>query len=139
MNAGFLGDTLVSIVNVGGLMYQILSLDDSKVIRTMVKVSLKDALLAVDTVEKPMDALQMIEEKQYDLLIVDYRMPGMTGLDFMEQVRQNPSYAEIPFFMLTAEDGEDLKIRAQSLDAKAWIDKPFTPKQLKKLVFDILQ
>lgn len=119
-------------------MFQILSLDDAKVTRTMVKISLKANDRHVDTVEVPETALEMIQQKQYDLLIVDYMMPSMTGLEFIDQVRQLPAYEKTPFIMLTAEDGEHLKIRAKQLNAKAWIDKPFTPQQLKATVSTIL-
>jgi len=120
-------------------MYQILSLDDARVTRTMVQISLKDKNLQVDTVETPEEALDMIAQKRYDLLIVDYMMPSMTGIDFMKNVRQTCDYKTTPFFMLTAEDGEHLKEAAKSLDAKAWINKPFTPQELKSLVYSILE
>jgi DNA-binding response OmpR family regulator len=66
-----------------------------------------------------------------DLMIVDIRMPGMRGDDFLEWIKQNKQFKHIPIVMLSSEDSTVERIRLCEIGAEDYIVKPFNPMELK--------
>lgn len=73
-----------------------------------------------------------------DLLIVDIRMPGMRGDDFLEWIKQNEHFKHLPIIMLSSEDSTSERIRLLEVGAEDYIVKPFDPKELKIRINKIL-
>jgi putative two-component system response regulator len=73
---------------------------------------------------KPEDALDWCKENEYDLVIVDYMMPKMNGIEFIQQLKNSPNKKDIPILMVTAND--QLNVRYQALEAGAtdFLTKP---------------
>ena len=118
---------------------KLLIVDDSSMLRDMLTYALNeggynDVTEGLDGV----DGLSKAKESQHDLLIVDYNMPNMNGIDMIRAIRELGNYKSIPIFMLTTERSEDLKQEAKSAGATGWINKPFVPEQLLKAVNTVL-
>lgn len=116
-------------------MYRILAVDDSKIISSLVKLSLdtvKD--FTVDVAESYDQALVLIQQTHYDLMIIDYMMPKINGLELVENVRAMASHQQTPIFILSANVDQESKDRAKALKVSGWISKPFQPQTLIKLV-----
>jgi two-component system chemotaxis response regulator CheY len=119
---------------------KILIVDDSSMLRDMLTYALneggyEDISEAVDGVE----GLNIAKKIQHDLLIVDYNMPNMNGIEMISEVKKLSNYKNIPIFMLTTERSESLKQEAKQAGATGWIAKPFVPEQLLKAVNTVLK
>jgi len=116
-------------------MYRILAVDDSNIISSLVKLSLdtvKD--FTVDVAESSDQALVLIQQTHYDLMIIDYMMPQINGIELVENVRAMASHQQTPIFILSANVDQESKDRAKALKVSGWISKPFQPQTLIKLV-----
>lgn len=71
------------------------------------------------------------------MIISDYSMPGMTGLEFLELIRKNPLLARVGFFMLSGSGEVELVRRAEKLGASGYIVKPFSYNDLKTKLDDL--
>ena len=71
-------------------------------------------------------ALDILKQEKIDLIISDWNMPKMTGLDLLKNVRANPDMATTPFIMVTAEAQQDNIILAVKAKVSQYIVKPFT-------------
>lgn len=118
-------------------MAYILVVDDNEVIRDVVNYTLHkqhDVTLA----NNADDAIKLTQEKQFDLIITDIKMPGMNGLDFVKEIRKNSSYTNTPILVLTA-NLPDYKGDIKESGASGWIIKPFKPEELQETVTKVLK
>jgi two-component system chemotaxis response regulator CheY len=118
-------------------MKKVLTVDDSVTIRMVIKRTLTQAGYEVLEAPNGIEALKIIESTELNLVISDYNMPVMNGLELMTEVKNNPVYKLnkfIPFVMLTAVMGEDLKEKATHVGARAYLMKPFQPAQVLEIV-----
>jgi two-component system, chemotaxis family, chemotaxis protein CheY len=117
----------------------ILIVDDSKVLRTMVR----DALEADhhDVVEAPdvTAALETVDSVPADLVITDVNMPGRNGLELVRALRERPRERFIPILVLTTESGDAIKQRGREAGATGWLVKPFQPDRLRETVRRVLK
>lgn len=105
---------------------RILIVDDSAVIRGMMLTALRSHGLSADSVEHGVAALAKLREKRYHLMISDYDMPHMNGLDLCMKVRQDPTpWQKMPIIFVTARDAKQDEVRVKSLGIQAFITKPF--------------
>lgn len=79
-------------------------------------------------------ALEIIKKEKIDLIISDWNMPKMTGLDFLKAVRANADTSAIPFIMVTAEAQQDNIIMAVKAKVSQYIVKPFTAETLSEKI-----
>ena len=118
-----------------------LVVDDSKVMRLMVIRALRQAnLVKFDCDEAPNGkvALELFEANDYEIVFIDYNMPEMSGLEFLEQVRAG-SKAHVPVVMITSEKTEAIQGRIAQAGASGYISKPFTPDRLEEVLEPLLQ
>lgn len=83
-------------------------------------------------------AAAAIVESQPDVLILDYNLPGISGLEILRRVRRDPAARHVPVMMLTREDGRLMKARADHDGADEYLVKPCTPVQLMRHVEALL-
>ena len=83
-------------------------------------------------------ALDIIKQEKIDLIISDWNMPKMTGLDLLKNVRGNPDTATTPFIMVTAEAQQDNIILAVKAKVSQYIVKPFTADTLGEKIDKVL-
>jgi DNA-binding response OmpR family regulator len=105
----------------------VLIVDDEPAIREMIAVALEMAdyryLEAGDTRQ----AHSLIIDKKPDLILMDWMLPGVSGVEFARRLKKDESTAEIPIIMLTAKTEEDNKIQGLESGADDYITKPFSP------------
>jgi two-component system chemotaxis response regulator CheY len=108
----------------------ILVVDDSASIRHVVGITLKGAGYNVLEGVDGKDALTKLDGQKIHLIISDVNMPNMDGIAFLKAVRTNPRYKFTPVIMLTTESGQAKMSEGKAAGAKAWVVKPFQPKQM---------
>jgi two-component system chemotaxis response regulator CheY len=110
----------------------ILTVDDSTTIRRIVKRSVNDMGLEVLEAADGAQALKMIEERAADiqLILLDWNMPGMSGLEVLRILKTNPRYKDIVVMMLTSEADQNFVVEALRSGAQNYLTKPFDAKML---------
>jgi two-component system chemotaxis response regulator CheY len=112
---------------------RILSVDDFSTMRRIVKNILRQlGYTNVDEAENGAAALSTLKEKKYDLVISDWNMPVMTGIELLKSVRADPGLKATPFLMVTAEAEKSQVVEAIEAGVNSYILKPFTAKLLEE-------
>lgn len=119
-------------------MKRILLAEDEEVLRMLVVDTLEDEGYLIDEASDGLEAIQMIEENDYDLVLVDYMMPGLTGLEVIEKVRSMPLKQHLKIMMLTAKSQQKDEEAAKKAGANYFLAKPFSPMKLAELVGEIV-
>jgi two-component system, chemotaxis family, chemotaxis protein CheY len=109
-------------------MPQAMVIDDSKAIRMILTRSLNKLGYEVCSTGNGKEALTLLEQKAPDLkfFLVDWNMPEVNGLEFVQRLRQMPSYANVPLMMVTTETEIDQMMKALEAGANEYVMKPFT-------------
>ncbi len=105
----------------------ILVVDDDDGIRSLVKRYLNENKYLVTTAESAEDASEKIKIIKFDLIILDIMMPGKSGLEFIEEKKNN---LETPVILLTAKGEANERVEGLELGADDYLPKPFEPKEL---------
>ncbi len=120
-------------------MKTILIADDEESLRKLMHTTLEDPnhsiLLAADGLE----ALEAARNQRPDLVILDWMMPGMTGLEVARELRADPATAHIPILMVTAMGQERDRKQGVALGVQAYLVKPFSPLELLRKVQEIFK
>jgi len=115
---------------------RVLVVDDSLTMRRVIKnllakIGITDVVEASDGLE----ALEVLEQTDgIDLILTDWNMPNMTGIEFVEKVRSNSKYDNIPIIMVTTNASKSDIIRAIGAGVNNYIAKPFTPETIKEKI-----
>ncbi len=113
---------------------KILCVDDSVTIRKLVKKALEPEGYEIVEAENGQVALDKVKQDSISLCIVDVNMPVMDGFQFVEALKQNAAYSNIPVVFLTTESGAQKKQVGKELGVNGWIVKPFEAPSLAKIV-----
>jgi len=117
---------------------RILVVDDESHILHVVSLKLRNAGYEVITAEDGEEALEAALEHRPDLVITDYQMPVMTGLELCKQLKQNETTASIPALMLTARGiGLEAEV-AQQTNITGVMSKPFSPREILARVHELI-
>ncbi len=103
----------------------ILIVDDFKNTRFVVRFALEGAGYKVIEAIDGKDALRFFDGQPIDLLITDYNMPRLNGVELAKEVRELPQYKYIPIIVLTTEMDSRKKELAKEVNVTGWIHKPF--------------
>ena len=113
-------------------MNRVLVVDDNRDLGKLTSEILKERGFRVNIAFDGVSALAKIKQEPYDLMILDYRLPGISGLTVLEKTQQiRPNLKTI---MISAFGNESTKARAKELGAYAFLDKPFNIDGLVKVV-----
>ena len=117
---------------------KILVADDESHILHVVSMKLRNAGYEVVTAMDGEEALELCNSEKPDLIITDYQMPYLTGLEFCQQIRRRPQTRDIPTIMLTARgfDIEDDQMKEAGIVIV--LEKPFSPREVLEKVTDLL-
>jgi CheY-like chemotaxis protein len=120
--------------------YNILMADDELALRFLLTETLLDEGYEITEAEDGKEALDYIKVNKYDLVILDYMMPEMTGVEVCEWLRNNdnPNQAS-PVILLTAKALEKDRERARAAGVSTYIVKPFSPLQLLDTVKQLIE
>ena len=114
----------------------VLIVDDEKNILLTVSQSLETLHLEMDTAMNGEDALAKLKGRDFGLILLDLRMPGMDGMEVLRQVRG--IRPDIRIIIITAYGTIELAVEAMRLGAVDFIQKPFTPEEIRDLVSRVL-
>jgi DNA-binding response OmpR family regulator len=117
---------------------RILLAEDEEIIRMLIVDTLEDEDYHVDEAADGEEALQLFERNEYDLLILDYMMPGYTGMEVIKKVRAGLVNSEVKILMLSAKSQKHEQEMILSVGANEFMQKPFSPLQLIEKVKAIL-
>jgi len=111
--------------------------DDSRAIRLILARTLIDLGFEVSQAVSGNEALQLLpaRDDQLALMLIDWNMPGMSGLEFVREVRRNPALASVALIMVTTETEIDQMVAALEAGANEYVMKPFT----KEIITDKLR
>lgn len=108
----------------------ILIVDDEEPIREMIAVALEMAGYNSLQASNAKDAHAMILDEQPVLVLLDWMMPGTSGIELARRLRKDPTTKDVPVIMLTAKAEEDNKIQGLEAGVDDYITKPFSPREL---------
>jgi DNA-binding NtrC family response regulator len=115
---------------------RVLVVDDEKNIRLTLTQSLRSLDLETDTAVNGEEALSKVEREPYDLMLLDLRMPGMDGMEVLRRARE--LRPELPVVILTAYGSVESAVEAMKLGAVDFLQKPFSPKEIRDLASEVL-
>jgi len=115
---------------------KILVVDDEKNIRMTLTHCFKDQAYEIEVAVNGEEALKKIIDADYDLILLDIKMPGMTGMQVLEKLRERGSKVDV--IMMTAYGTIERAVEAMKLGAIDFISKPFTPEEIRNIVKDVL-
>jgi two-component system, OmpR family, phosphate regulon response regulator PhoB len=119
-------------------MKTILLADDEAYLRMLVRTTLRDpAYRMVEAADGPA-ALALARQERPDMVVLDWMMPGLSGIEVATALRQDPTTASIPIIMLTAKGQAADQARGQAAGVDAYLIKPFSPLELLETVQAVL-
>lgn len=119
-------------------MKTILLADDELSLRVLVRTTLADPAYRILEAADGVNALELVRAERPDLLVLDWMMPGLSGIAVATALRQDPATAAIPIIMLTAKGQDADRGQGQALGLQAYLVKPFSPLELLDKVQEIL-
>jgi len=117
----------------------LLIVDDEAPIRSLVSFSLQRQPYQIVEAESAEAALKMMHQKAPDLILLDWMLPDMSGIELIKKLRADQAYAQIPVIMLTARAEEENKLRGFKMGADDYVTKPFSPKELAARIDALLR
>lgn len=125
--------------NPTGTLPRVLVVDDDAVIRDMVAAMLEAVNLAVTTAGSGEEALALFRTETFELVVLDWHMPRMTGLDLCKALRQRAGLAALPVLFLTANTSSSDMVEAFAAGADDYVVKPFRAPELGARIFSLLR
>jgi two-component system phosphate regulon response regulator PhoB len=108
----------------------VLVVDDEAAIRDMIRFALEQADMNVRSAAHAHEALLSINEKRPDIILMDWMMPGVSGIELTRRLRKDSYSKDIPIIMLTARITEDDKVAGLEAGTDDYVIKPFSPREL---------
>lgn len=119
---------------------KILVVDDFSTMRRIVRNLLRDlGFTNTDEADDGLTAFPKLQNGDYDFLVTDWNMPGMTGIDLLKKVRADEKLKNIPVLMVTAEAKREQIVVAAQAGVNGYVVKPFTASVLKEKIDKIFE
>lgn len=123
------------------MAYNILIVDDSSPMRALIKKVVKASGFDVGEffeASNGKEAYRVLEDAWLDLVLTDYNMPEMNGLELLEAMQQHETHSSIPVVMITTEGSQQRIEEFLTKGAADYIKKPFTPSEIKQKLSTIM-
>lgn len=117
----------------------VLVVDDIAEMRALIAKSVRRLGFKVITAENGEEALSVAKEAKPDLIITDWMMPVMSGLELVEKLKEDPELVSIPTVMLTAKSDEESRMLSGKAGASAYLGKPFDDLEISSVVENLLR
>ena len=118
---------------------KVLIVDDEEHIRELIKFNLKKEGYDTEVAVNGTEALKIIRENKFDLILLDLMLPEIDGLEVCKEIRRNEETSDIPVMMITAKGEEFDKVLGLELGADDYITKPFSIRELMARVKALLR
>jgi len=119
---------------------KILIVDDFSTMRRIIKNLLRDlGFTNTHEADDGSTAMPMLRSGDFDFLVTDWNMPGMSGIDLLKEVRADGKLVSLPVLMVTAEAKRDQIIEAAQAGVNGYVVKPFTAQVLKEKIDKIFE
>jgi two-component system phosphate regulon response regulator PhoB len=118
---------------------RILVVEDEAAIRDMLRFALERAEFSVATAADVPEARLKIAEQRPDLILLDWMMPGVSGLEFTRELKSSPTTHDLPIIMVTARGEEEDKVRGLNLGCDDYLSKPFSVAELVARIQAVLR
>ncbi|HYN78128.1 MAG TPA: phosphate regulon transcriptional regulator PhoB [Lamprocystis sp. (in: g-proteobacteria)] len=120
-------------------MTTILVVDDEPDIREVIRFALEGAEFTVLEAGHADEARKLLGTAAPDLILLDWMLPGRSGLELAQQLKQNPKTRAVPIIMVSARGEEEDRIRGLDTGADDYIAKPFSPREMVARVNAVLR
>lgn len=117
----------------------VLVVEDDVAIRDMLSFTLKQSGYACETAADGEAGLESLKHHQPDMILLDWMLPGIDGIEFIRRLRANEFLANIPVIMLTAKGESDDMVKGLGVGADDYINKPFSPPELMARIKAVLR
>ncbi|TDO99058.1 response regulator [Marinomonas balearica] len=118
---------------------KVLIADDSNMAQKHISRTLQSmGIMYIDRADDGRAALALLEEKQYDLIITDYNMPEMNGIELANHIKNSPAHSHIPVLMVSSDADTPQLSNVTKGEVDALCDKTFTPNTIKSLLHNLL-
>ena len=124
------------------MAYNVLVVDDSRVIRAVIKKTLGLAGVAINELyeaQNGKEALAILKEKTVDLVFSDIHMPEMNGVEMIEKMAADGVLRDIPVIVVSSEGSKARMGELLEKGARAYVRKPFTPELIRDLVHETME
>ncbi len=119
---------------------KVLVVDDSSVMRQIIKKNLKElGFNDISDAEDGIAGLKKLGESPFDLVVSDWNMPKMTGIEFLKEVRKDSGLKGTAFIMVTSEADKSKIVEAVEAGVSQYIVKPFNANQLEEKIKSIFK
>lgn len=121
--------------------FNILVVDDSLPMRKVIRKTIMASGFAMADFEEASngtEALEILKKKWMDIVVTDYNMPGMNGLELIGIMKQDEIFKTIPVLVITTEGGQKRMDEFREKGAAGYIRKPFTPEEIRAKLHEIL-
>jgi len=119
---------------------EILLVDDDAIILLFLRKQLQNSgYQHITSCEDPKQAVKLLKERSFDLLLLDQNMPGMSGIELLEWLQSEPSATKMPVMMLTADDDHEARHKALSSGAWDFVTKPFDTVEVMSRVHNMVK
>ncbi|MBM4135747.1 MAG: response regulator [Nitrospira sp.] len=119
-------------------MKRVVVIDDEPFILMMIEDKLKNAGIQVTTIRDSKQAMGAIKKERPDLVITDWMMPDLSGIELCRMLKSDPDVKDIPVFMLTAMGQNPEEQLGTQSGVEKYLTKPFSPNLLLKMVLDVI-
>jgi len=110
--------------------YTVLVVDDEFAIRDMLRMALELSDFRCIEADNIQEAYTLVVDERPDIVLLDWMLPGGSGLELLRRLKRNDATRELPVIMLTAKTTEDNVIQGLDVGADDYITKPFAPREL---------
>lgn len=118
---------------------RVLLVEDEEDIREMLTFTLQRGGFNVVTAETAEQALELLDGPLPNLVVIDWMLPGMSGVELARRLRQDPFTADLPLLMLTARGEESDKLKSFDAGIDDYVTKPFSPRELTARIKALLR
>jgi len=123
------------------MAYNMLIVDDSFPMRSVIKKTIKASGYGTTTffdAANGIEALKILEDEWMDIVVTDYNMPEMNGLELIKEMKKNDLYGSVPVLVITTEGSQKMVDEFMQSGASGYIKKPFTPESIRIKLIEIL-